>query len=129
VVGNILSKEPSHDSGDYGFVSYSTLTESLAAWDSAFDIFKTCHPCVAHDLNNYGWNTDDDSNKGSSYSTYANYKNQDDYANDDGNKQNFDCYDDADYTNVNQVSRVKCACLASQLYLLICSASTYNTSA
>lgn len=69
---------------NYDFSS-DTLEESLARWDSAFGVFHTCQPCVAYDLEN----TD-----GTKF-----------YDDDGGNGQGdaFDCYDDADYTNVNQV--------------------------
>ena len=98
VVGNfIANNEGSHDGG--GDYSGYTLDESQNMWDSAFDIFKICQPCVAHDLENWAYN----GNYGSNYGIYD----QDDYngrrmASGDGNG-NFDCYDDADYTNVNQV--------------------------
>ena len=101
VLGGILSfSEASHDSGDYNsnydFSGWS-LSDSMSYWDSALDIFKVCQPCVAYDLNNYGYTTDDDRSKGSNYYNA--------YADDGGNYDDgddFDCYDDADYTNVNQ---------------------------
>ena len=76
-------------------------------WDEALETFRTCQPCVAYDVNNYGYNFDDDANKGSNYGTYT-YGYDDDYRYNyyyGGNAQgnDFDCYDDADYTNVNQV--------------------------
>jgi hypothetical protein len=67
------------NNNNYDFSS-DTLEDSLARWDSAFGAFHQCQPCVAYDLEN----TD-----GSSYN--------------DGGGAMFDCYDDADYTNVNQV--------------------------
>mmetsp|Transcript_19598 Transcript_19598/g.28334 ORF Transcript_19598/g.28334 Transcript_19598/m.28334 type:complete len:309 (-) Transcript_19598:70-996(-) len=103
VVGNILM-EGSQDSNDNGddSVQYDTLEKSLAAWDSAFDIFKTCQPCVAYDLNNVGYGTDDDASKGSSYWVYNQNDDQNDGNQNGGDGTDFDCYDDADYTNVNQ---------------------------
>ena len=77
------------------------MEEFLAAWDSAFFIFKICQPCIAHDLNNVGYGYDDDSMKGSSYGTYT-YGYDDDNNNYNNGGADFDCYDDADYTNVNQ---------------------------
>jgi len=75
VIGNILvegdgSGDGSQDYGaDYDFASeYSTLDASLAAWDSAFDIFKFCQPCVAHDLQNYGYSG---GNQGENYGKYT----------------------------------------------------------
>jgi hypothetical protein len=102
VVGNfIANNEGSHDGG--GDYSGYTLEESQYTWDSAFDIFKQCQPCVAHDLNNWAYN----GQYGSSWGSYSN----DDY---NGNRRlsgdvndNFSCYDDADYTNVNQVSPIR----------------------
>jgi hypothetical protein len=72
VMGNFL-EDGSGDSGDGddgggGDDAVDTnLASSMAAWDSAFDIFKTCQPCLAHDLNNVGYNYDDDSMYGSTY--------------------------------------------------------------
>jgi hypothetical protein len=107
VLGDILlqgGSGDSHDNSDYDFSGY-TFSQSLAAWESAFDTWKTCHPCVAYDLNNVGYNADDDASRGSAYGTYTygydddyNYNN---YAVDNG--KDFDCYDQAGYTNVNQV--------------------------
>ena len=53
IIGNIFQKANSHDSGDgtYDF-SGDTLAESMDRWDSAFDVWRVCHPCVAHDLEN-----------------------------------------------------------------------------
>ena len=108
VLENILLEGGSHDSNDnsnYDTGGY-TLAQSLATWDSIFDTWKICHPCVAYDLNNVGYNTDDDASKGSAYGTYRyGYDDDYNYANygvEHGN--DFDCYDDAAYTNVNQVS-------------------------
>lgn len=107
VLGNILlegGSGDSHDNGDYDFSSYS-FSQSLSAWESAFDAWKICHPCVSYDLNNVGYNADDDASRGSAYGTYTygydddyNYNN---YGVDHGS--DFDCYDRAGYTNVNQV--------------------------
>jgi hypothetical protein len=99
VVGNIIlnggsGKSRDNNGDDSGS---TTLAEAQAAWDSAFDIFKICQPCIAHDLTNVGHNVDDDSVKGSGYYSY--------YGDDGGGGggDDFDCYDDAGYTNVNQV--------------------------
>ena len=67
VVGNFLAEGGSGDNNGDDDAVYDNLKSSMAAWDSAFDIFKTCQPCVAHDLNNVGYNYDDDSMYGSSY--------------------------------------------------------------
>lgn len=104
VVGNIIlnggsgkSRDNNGNNGDDA--TPSTLEEAQALWDSAFDIFKICQPCIAYDLTNVGKNTDDD------YAKYYNYYYY--YNNDDGGGDDFDCYDDAGYTNVNQVRHTK----------------------
>lgn len=113
VLGNILMEDGGSGSGSgdgspYDADDYS-LTEALALWESAFDIFKICQPCVAHDLQNYGYGNDDDSSRGDAYGKYT-YGNDydDDYSKyqyaDQG--ANFDCYDQAGYTDVNQVCEI-----------------------
>jgi len=93
VIGNILVDGDgdgggSHDN-NYDFASsYGTLEASLAAWDSAFDIFKICHPCVAHDLENYGYNGQ--GIYGENYGKYT-YGNDDDGYNYGGGGADFDC--------------------------------------
>ena len=127
--------------GDYDFSSDS-LYDSMKRWHSAFDVWHTCHPCIAHDLSNtagdtytsgncynddyyaqnynYNYNNDDDNDGNGGDDAYGN---NDDANNDDANRrrhhrqrrrklgdescptgQVFECYDDAGYTNVNQVS-------------------------
>lgn len=99
ILGNYFLGGGSHDSGDNGNSDYSsdTLEKSLERWNSAFDIWHTCHPCVAHDLENTA---------GTKYT--SNYYNDDYNRRDLGGEQGpegevFECYDDAGYTNVNQV--------------------------
>jgi hypothetical protein len=83
ILGNFfLENDGSGDSG-YDFSSDS-LEESMERWNSAFAKFRICQPCVAYDLENVD---------GSKY--------YDDDGGGDGDM--FECYDDADYTNVNQV--------------------------
>ncbi|KAL7554809.1 hypothetical protein ACHAWF_018358 [Thalassiosira exigua] len=130
VVGNVFTNSGSQHSGsgdysDYDFSS-DTLSESMDRWDNAFDVWRTCHPCVAHDLENTGGNlyTDDDDDYADAYYDDAAQDDaaQDDAAQDDANQRNrrkrkrkrklggeysaqgdvFECYDDAGYTNVNQ---------------------------
>jgi hypothetical protein len=117
VIGNTLAYNGgSHDSRDNknnnnnkNQGSEYTFEQSLAIWDKSFEAFKFCQPCVAHDLDNYGYNVNDDASRGSNYGKYR-YGYDDDYvwrywgyyyAN---KGADFDCYDDAGYTNVNQVS-------------------------
>eukprot|EP00536_Pseudo-nitzschia_multiseries_P003935 jgi/Psemu1/284741/fgenesh1_pg.63_\ len=85
ILGNFFEAGGDSGSGDdyaYDFSSDS-LEESMSRWDSAFGKFRICQPCVAYDLEN----TD-----GTKF--------YDDDAGQAGDM--FDCYDDADYTNVNQ---------------------------
>mmetsp|Transcript_52592 Transcript_52592/g.127410 ORF Transcript_52592/g.127410 Transcript_52592/m.127410 type:complete len:596 (+) Transcript_52592:385-2172(+) len=85
IVGNFLVSGDggSQDNYNYDF-SGDSLDDSYDRWDSAFDAFHICQPCVAYDLENVD---------GTKF-----------YDDDGGNGQGdmFDCYDDADYTNVNQ---------------------------
>uniref|UniRef100_A0A7S4AQY9 Uncharacterized protein n=1 Tax=Pseudo-nitzschia australis TaxID=44445 RepID=A0A7S4AQY9_9STRA len=84
VLGNFFQANSGSGDDNYYDFSSDTLDESMARWDSAFGKFMNCQPCVAYDLTN----TD-----GTKY-----------YDDDGGNGGDmFDCYDDADYTNVNQV--------------------------
>ena len=133
IIGNIFANAGSHHSGDNGNddegndYSNESLAASLSRWNQAFDVWNICHSCVAHDLSNtdgstyYGECYDDQ------YYAYNNYYNNDDkdnyynaYNNMYGNNYNngggrslqescpkgnaFECYDDAGYTSVNQVS-------------------------
>mmetsp|Transcript_26805 Transcript_26805/g.62659 ORF Transcript_26805/g.62659 Transcript_26805/m.62659 type:complete len:524 (-) Transcript_26805:297-1868(-) len=83
ILGNFfLANSGSGDDYYYDFSSDS-LEDSMARWDSAFGKFRICQPCVAYDLDNAD---------GTKF-----------YDDDNGNAGDmFDCYDDADYTNVNQ---------------------------
>lgn len=106
VVGNFLENNGSGDNNNNNNNNGgSSVQDSLEEWDSALETFRICNPCVAYDLNNVGYNADDDASKGSAYGTYR-YGYDDDYQYNYYNVQgnDFDCYDDADYTNVNQVS-------------------------
>jgi hypothetical protein len=95
ILGNFLVNNGggSHDNNNnynYDF-SGDSLDDSFDRWDTAFDAFHTCQPCVAYDLENV------DGTK---------YTNNDDGGGNGGGNgagNRFDCYDDADYTNVNQV--------------------------
>jgi hypothetical protein len=91
----------SQDNNNYYDFSSETLAESLQRWESAFSEWTYCHPCVAYDVqnidgtkytadNNYYYNDGRERHLG------GNYEAQGDI---------FECYDDAGYTNVNQVSR------------------------
>ena len=132
IIGNIFANAGSQHSGDGdngGGNDYSneSLATSLNRWNSAFDFWSICHSCVAHDLDNtdgstyYGECYDD------AYYAYNNYNNDDKdayynaynnmYGGNNGGRQlggeycpkgdAFECYDDAGYTSVNQVSLMK----------------------
>lgn len=98
VAGNLLAEAEASGSGDNGGGDYSSLSASEAQdmWDSALSAFQQCQPCVAHDLENYGYSGN---SQGSSYGSYSpNYDDDGSYY----DPSDFDCYDDADYLNVNQ---------------------------
>ena len=105
ILGNFLvNGGDSHDSGDYNYdFNDESLVESLDRWDSAFDIWRTCHPCVAYDLENTNGTkyTDDDDDYYYYYYYYNNRNLGGEYS---AQGELFECYDDAGYTNVNQVS-------------------------
>mmetsp|Transcript_7002 Transcript_7002/g.20311 ORF Transcript_7002/g.20311 Transcript_7002/m.20311 type:complete len:536 (-) Transcript_7002:1209-2816(-) len=113
MIGNIFNDEDRSGSQDENYdFSSDSLSDSMDRWNSAFDVWHTCHPCVAYDIENLDGKmyTDDDDY----YYYWNNY--YDNYYNDDGgngrrrklggeyNAQGdvFECYDDAGYTNVNQ---------------------------
>lgn len=92
ILGNFLlyNGGSGDNNNNYDFSS-DTLEQSLARWDSAFGAFHQCQPCVAYDLEN----TDG-----------SKYNNDDANGGGGGGGALFDCYDDADYTNVNQVRSI-----------------------
>lgn len=85
ILGNFFLEHEGSGSGDYNYdFSNDSLEDSMERWESAFAKFRICQPCVAYDLENVD---------GTKF-----------YDDDGGNSGDaFDCYDDADYTNVNQV--------------------------
>ena len=84
----------SGDNNNWGSYTYNTddwtFDDSMNYWDTTMSAFQQCQPCVAYDITNY------DGTKYSDDYYYGNGENDK-----DGNDA-FDCYDDADYTNVNQ---------------------------
>lgn len=85
VLGNFFGDASGSGDDYYYDFSSDTLQQSMQRWNNAFAKFRVCQPCVAYDIENT------DGSK---------------FANDDGGGEEgdmFDCYDDADYTNVNQV--------------------------
>jgi hypothetical protein len=85
--------------GTYDF-SEDSMADSMARWNSAFSEWTTCHPCVAYDVENT-----DGQKYLSSYQNNNNNKNRELGGESGPNGETFECYDDAGYTNVNQVSR------------------------
>ena len=65
---------------------------SLQTWNNGLEAFKVCQPCKAYNLKN----TYASSNYYGSYSDSS-----------DPNNGYFQCYDDADYTNVNQCMKFR----------------------
>jgi len=90
VIENFIGEEQGED----GYGTTATLAENLEAWNSAFDVFKKCQPCKAYDLSNAD---------GTNYR--YNYNQDDHQETDEGEK--FACYDDADYTSVNQCMKFR----------------------
>jgi hypothetical protein len=85
ILGNVfLDGGGSGDNDNNYDFSGDTLDESMSRWASAFAKFRVCQPCVAYDLENIDGTKFYDDDGG-------------------GGGDMFDCYDDADYTNVNQV--------------------------
>jgi len=87
LLGNFLidggdgGSNDSNDGGDYDFSGLS-FSQAMGLWEYGFEHFKICQPCAAYNLQNVGGSAyDDDANQGG---------------------DNFDCYDQAGYTNVNQ---------------------------
>ena len=142
VIGNIVGsgkrsqhsqdedEEEEVEETDY---SSESLSDSLDRWDSAFDVWHICHSCVAHDLNNPDGDAFEcESNYDDAYDDAYNYN----YGgNDDAYYQRvrkldkkrklggeyceagaYACYDDAGYTNVNQVCYSFCI-FSSLVYL------------
>lgn len=96
IVGNIFQNANSHDSGDgtYDF-SGDTLAESMDRWDSAFDVWRVCHPCVAHDLENVNGTKylDDDDDYYWWYNRRGERKLGGEY---NAQGDTFECYDDGE---------------------------------
>ena len=94
VLQNIVNNQDNNNNNnnnnnnDYGTIA--DLESSLAQWNDAFDVYKICQPCKAYDL---GYNPD---------IKQGNRQGEDDDAG-----YQFDCYDDADYINVNQCMKFK----------------------
>jgi hypothetical protein len=113
VVGNFLVDQDASGSGDGDSnMDYSgwSFSQAVNYWDTTMETFSFCQPCVAYDLNNVGFNG---GTQGSSYGTYDCDNDNDNYDDDNGGQNDqcveddFDCYDDAGYTNVNQCMKFR----------------------
>lgn len=97
IVGNLFTENGGSGSGDNGNYDFSSdsLSDSLDRWHSAFDVWQTCHPCVAYDIENLD---------GTKYTQYDDYYNGGRKLGGEYSPEGdiFECYDDAGYTNVNQ---------------------------
>jgi hypothetical protein len=99
VIGNIFLNADSHDNNNNYDFSGDSFAESMDRWDSAFDIWRTCHPCVAYDLENTDgtkYYTDD------YYGSYYNRKQRQrklggNYA---AQGDVFECYDDGKFDSI-----------------------------
>jgi hypothetical protein len=67
----------------------ASLAASLSTWNDAFDVYKVCQPCKAYNLG-YNSNANGERQGGDADAGYT-----------------FDCYDDANYVNVNQCMKFK----------------------
>jgi len=75
-----------------------SLDYDLKMWNDAFDVYKQCQPCKAHDLTNYIAKT---SRNSTGYrQNNFDYDDQDEEDGQDGKE--FSCHDDAGYDSVNQ---------------------------
>ena len=121
IVGNIFQggSGGSGDNYNYDF-SQESFAESLDRWNSAFDTWHTCHPCIAYDIENldgtkYAASCYDDDNYQYNYDDQYNYNQRNRKDIRDRRELGgeycaegdiFECYDDAGYTGVNQVCRL-----------------------
>merc|ERR1719217_227453 len=113
IIGNKFTQDNgshhsgSGDNGDYDF-SDESLEESMERWNAALDVWRICHPCVAHDIENTAGDmyTDDGYNNGynNNYYNWYNYGGRKRKLGGEYSAQGdiFECYDDAGYTSVNQ---------------------------
>lgn len=104
-IGNPFTDAEASGSQDYSNYDFSgdTLEESLARWETAFSEWTFCHPCVAFDVENTDGTKylQNDNDGGYGYNDDAARRLGGDY---EAQGEIFECYDDAGYTNVNQVS-------------------------
>lgn len=98
----------SHDSGDGGNYDFSgdSLSDSMDRWNDGFDVWQTCHPCVAYDIENTDgtkYTYDDYYYYNGQYYYYGGNRERDLGGEYSAQGEVFECYDEAGYTNVNQV--------------------------
>ena len=107
IIGNIFTERGSGSGDGGGDYADDSLYDSLQRWHSAFDVWHTCHPCVAYDIENTDgtkYTNDDDDDYYNKYynNNYNNRKGRKLGGESDPEGDKFECYDDAGYTNVNQ---------------------------
>jgi len=91
----------------YGY--YDTGQQIAATWENAIELwneymapFKVCQPCRAYDLDTYLYRSDDDQSGSRSNSQDNRFLDENDGEGEE-EQWGFNCYDDAGYTNCNQV--------------------------
>ena len=132
LIGEGGSGDHGHRELDNDGYGGDSLYSAVEAFNKYMATWSICHPCMAHDPSNYdgskyygacfddGYYQNDDYNNNDDKAAYYNYnqKNNNNYWWNNGNRKlgqyggeycpkgyMFECYDDAGYTNVNQVRR------------------------
>jgi hypothetical protein len=85
-------------------VSNLPAQEDLEAWNDAFDVFKICQPCKAYPFQNILSMSNDNQNDNRDEDQDENRNRKRNRKLDQDQSDDLSCYDDAGYTNVNQVS-------------------------
>ena len=88
----------------YYYSNIWRLDDHLQKWNNAFDVYKICQPCKAYDLTNII--TPNGKSNRYNYTGRRHYYSDNKYNNNHyyDRYKNFNCHDDADYYDVNQVS-------------------------
>lgn len=80
-------------------------TKSLERFNHHMDVYKTCQPCRAYNLLNGNDNYDEENHSGDGRQRRERFLGNDENDGEgDAEQWGYDCYDDAGYTNCNQVS-------------------------
>ena len=93
--------EVNGDSAQKGKQMARAWTRALKQWNQHMNIYKTCQPCRAYSLYRSDDDDDDDKASGSQDEERKRFLNEDGEG--DEEQWGYDCYDDAGYTNCNQV--------------------------